>query len=224
MIPPLTLAQICADVYTPAPTGFDHVWDYAGCHAAHKKVGDVDVIVYRGSLDTMDWMLDAAAIPLWDPRLGFVHGGFMAGVNDTFIAASLVCGPKVVVTGHSLGGARARLHAGLLAHYGTPALQVCVFGSPKPGFAGLARILQKSGTLLQSFRNCEDPVSLVAMLLPWWVHPDPWIALNEHSAPGDLEPLRDHHMLRYQGGLTTLDALKRGATEADIAAGANTGP
>lgn len=204
MIAPLALAQLCADIYAPVPVGFDHLWNFGGTVAAHKKVGDADVIVFRGSLTPLDWIRDIEAIPVFDPRIGFVHGGFLCGVNDVLIAAALVVGPRVVITGHSLGGARARILAGLLAYNGTPATQCTVFGSPRPGFANLRRILEKSGTPLASYRNVNDPVPMVPFLGGLYEHTDQWIALDAHAPPGDLEPLRDHHCAQYIAGLSLL--------------------
>jgi pimeloyl-ACP methyl ester carboxylesterase len=208
VIAPLVLAQICADAYVPAPAGFDNVWEFSGTHLAHRKIGEVDVIVFRGSLDAQDWMDDAFAVPLWDVRLGFVHAGFMCGMNDAYVQILMACGKNIVVTGHSLGGARARILAALLAYAGRPVLQCCVFGSPKPGFVNLSRILQKSGTPV-SYRNRNDPVPLVPGLLPplclLWAHPDQWIALDSAPPPNDLEPLRDHHMAHYLDGLGKLN-------------------
>ena len=204
MIQPAVLAQICADAYAPEPAGFDQVWDFAGCHACARKVGEVDVIAFRGSLDVLDWLRDVEAFPLWDYRVGFVHGGFMIGVNDVLSAVAVHCGPRIVVTGHSLGGARARILAALLAYSGRPVEQCTVFGSPRPGGDGLARVLQKSGTPLASYRNCTDPVPLVPFMGGLYEHPDKWISLDSHAAPNDLEPLRNHHMTRYLDGLAKL--------------------
>lgn len=197
---PLDLAQICADSYDAAGA-WDHVWDLSGIHFAHRKVGDVDVIVFRGSKDLLDWIRDLEVFPKWDDRLGFVHGGFMRGMNDALAAILAVVGPRVVVTGHSLGGARARILAGLLAYLGRPVEQCTVFGSPRPGFANLARVLQKSGTPLASYRNRNDPVPVVPFMVGLYEHPDAWIALNSAPPPNDLEPLRDHHMAHYIAGL-----------------------
>ena len=158
---------------------------------------------------SMCWIRDLEAVPIWDSRLGFVHAGFMMGMYDVLAAVALAAVKDIVVTGHSLGGARARILAALLAYSGKPVSQCCVFGSPRPGFANLSRILQKSATPLASYRNYHDPVPLVpAAWVPVigdpWVHPDPWISLEEHSAPDDLEPLRDHHIQRYLDGLAKL--------------------
>ncbi len=210
MISPLVLAQVCAALYVDTPTGFAHVWDYSNCHAAFRKSDGVDVIAFRGSRDAQDWLKDVEAVPIWDYALGFVHAGFLVGVRDVMVAASLVSGPVVAVTGHSLGGARARILAALLAYSGKPVSQCCVFGSPRPGFANLSRILQKSGTPLASYRNCEDPVPLVPFMGGLYQHPDKWIALDAHSAPDDLEPLRDHHIARYQEGLAKFYPASQG--------------
>lgn len=204
MVSPLVLAQVCADDYADAPAGFDHVYEFSGTHLAHRKIGDVDVIVFRGSLDAQDWMDDAFAVPLWDAQLGFVHCGFMAGMQDAYVQVLLAVGPRVVVTGHSLGGARARILAAMLAYAGRPVLQCCVFGSPRPAFVNLSRILQKSGTPLASYRNRNDPVALVPFFGGLYVHPDQWIAVDSAPPPDDLEPLRDHHMAHYIDGLGKL--------------------
>ncbi len=204
MITALELAQICADVYAVEPVGFAQLWNFGGTVAALRRRADCDVIVFRGSLSVVDWMRDVEAVPVWDPRIGFVHGGFLCGVNDVFIAAALNVGRKVVVTGHSLGGARARIFAALCAYHNSPVAQCTVFGSPRPGFANLRRVLEKSGTPLASYRNRNDPVPIVPFLGGLYEHTDQWQAVDSAPAAGDLEPLRDHHMARYIDGLARL--------------------
>lgn len=196
----LDLAKACADLYEDAGA-WDHRWCFSGTTLAHRKVGDIDVIVFRGSKDAGDWLHDVEAFPIWDYRLGFVHGGFMCGMNDALAAVLGVAGSKIVVTGHSLGGARARILAALLAYLGRPAAHCVVFGSPRPGFVNLSRILQKSGTPLASYRNRNDPVPLVPFLGGLYDHPDPWADLDTAPPPDDLEPLRDHHIALYMAGL-----------------------
>lgn len=204
MISPIILAQVCADAYADTPAGFDNVWEFDGCHAARRVIDGQDVIVFRGSKDAEDWIRDVEAVPVWDYALGFVHAGFLAGVRDVLGALASTAGKDIVVTGHSLGGARARILAGLLAYSGQPVKQCCVFGSPRPGFANLARILQKSGTPMASYRNRNDPVPLVPFMGGLYQHPDQWVALDAAPPADDLEPLRDHHIARYQEGLAKL--------------------
>src|ERR1035437_1552712 len=105
MISPILMAQMCADAYADAPVGFDHVWEWSGTHAVHKKIDDTDVVIFRGSLDAQDWMRDTEAVPFWDYRLGFVHPGFMCGMNDAVAAVAVALGPRIAVAGHRLGGA-----------------------------------------------------------------------------------------------------------------------
>lgn len=210
MISPLVLAQICADAYADAPAGFDHVWEFSGTHAAHRTLAGVEVIVFRGSKDALDWIRDAEGFPVWDDRIGFVHAGFMAGMDDALIAACALPGQKAV-TGHSLGGARARILAALLAYSGSPVTQCTVFGSPRPAFANLTRLLQKSGTPHSSYRNRNDPVPLVPYLGGLYEHPDQAISLDAAPAADDLEPLRDHHIELYIAGLKRVLAQADGA-------------
>jgi hypothetical protein len=195
------LATICSDLYTDAGT-WDHTWDCSGTHAAHRKVGEIDVIVFRGSKDVEDWICDIEAFPVWDAKLGFVHGGFLWGMNDALAQILTVVGPRVAVTGHSLGGARARIMAGMLACMGRPVEQCVVFGSPRPAFANLMRVLQKSLTPMVSYRNRNDPVPLVPYMAGLYTHPDTWITLDTAPAVDNLEPLRDHHIALYLEGLS----------------------
>lgn len=200
MISPFILAQACSDIYAEEGT-WEHVWDFNGAHAGHRKIGEVDVIAFRGSKDAQDWLHDFEIFPMWDDRLGFVHSGFMCGMNEALAEILKVVGKRVVVTGHSLGGARARIMAGLLAYLQRPVEQCVVFGSPRPGFANLTRVLQKSATPLVSYRNRNDPIPLVPYVGGLYTHPDPWVALDAAPPPDDLEPLRDHHVALYLAAL-----------------------
>lgn len=202
------LAAACADSYDPNAS-WENEWDLNGTHLAHRKTGDVDLIVFRGSHNLNDWMNDFEAVPQWDDRLGFVHNGFMEGMNEALAAVLAIASPRVVVTGHSLGGARARILAALLAYSGRPVEKCTVFGSPRPAFANLARVLQKTKTPLASYRNRNDPVPLVPYLGGLYQHPDAWVAVSCAPADDDVSPLRDHHIGLY---LTALKAVPEPVT------------
>ncbi len=211
VISPLSLALLCQSIYAPQPApGFLHSWNNCGTVAAHAQIDGADVIVFRGSLTALDWTLDVAAVPIDDPQLGFVHGGFMVGVRDTLIAASNdVPGlhRNLVVCGHSLGGARARLFAGLCIANGIPVSQCTVFGSPRPAFY-LRRLFQKAGLAATSYRNRRDLVPMVPFPLPDfpWDHTDDYIALDAPAAGDDFDRLRDHPSALYIAGLQKLEA------------------
>lgn len=201
MIPAATLARLCANLYDDKSEGWLHHFVIEDIVFAHVKVDDSDVLVFRGSITALDWIRDAEGWPAWDSKLGFVHAGFLRHMDDALETVRPFLGQKVVITGHSLGGARARVMAALLIVNGLPINQVTVFGSPRPAFENLSRILQKSGAIHTSYRNRNDPVPLVPGILPNWTHPEQWIALNEAPAADDLEPLRDHHIELYLRGV-----------------------
>jgi hypothetical protein len=204
MISPLQCAQLSAAIYADDATQWDNRWSAAGVVCGHKRIGDDDVLVFRGTDNAGDWLVDAEAWPCWDRELGFVHAGFLAGMDDVLAAVQeTVGGPIEAITGHSLGGARARVAAAKLLVRNQPVRQLVTFGSPKPAFANLARVIQKSQISHLSFRNRNDPVPLVPGLLPQWVHTEQWQAVD--SAPGvaDLAPLRDHGIAHYVQALTS---------------------
>lgn len=202
MIPHITLATLCNDIYESLD-GFDHSWSVHDVIVGIKVVDGVNVIVLRGSVTTEDWLRDGNAIPVWHSGLGFVHAGFAQGLDDVFSEVCKVIGVgPIAITGHSLGGSRARLLAGLFAVNKIPVEQLCVFGSPKPAFINLKRIIEKSGMLHFSYRNRRDCVPTVPAFLPFWEHTEYWTAVDAAPAEDDLEPLRDHSCALYVKALT----------------------
>lgn len=204
IIPHVDLAAFCSAVYYDAKS-WDHYAETEGVVVGHKRLnGSVDVLAFRGSLVVEDWMRDLDEMPVDHPLLGHVHKGFLAGMDATFEAVQPWLGSWVVLTGHSLGAARAWVMAGLMAARKRPPNQVTVFGSPRPGFAKLAGMIQSSGSVITSYRNRLDPVTEVPFLLGLYEHPAPLVQL--HGMPGkmDLTPFRDHHCNLYIDGLAEL--------------------
>ncbi len=204
MISALDLARLCEEIYSSPAASWDHYWDKDNVVAAHRKVEDSDVIIFRGSKDALDWIRDAEGWPTWHNQLGFCHAGFLDEMDDVFAEIRPVIGSRVIITGHSLGGARARILTALCAYNKIPVERLCTFGSPKPAFANLSRLIQKSGMMHETYRNRNDPVPLLPGILPWWTHHEDWVALNSPAASDDLTPLRDHHIGLYVAGLAVL--------------------
>jgi hypothetical protein len=207
---PLQFCGYAKGIYDDVPAGmFDRIFTDDGVVIGHAKMGDTDVLALRGSSNADDWMHDFSAIPEWHSQLGFCHAGFLAGMDDAFAAVRAVVGPHVAITGHSLGGARARILAALFAVNGVPVDTLCVFGSPKPAFINVARVIQKSGMAHSSYRFANDIVPTAPLTIEPWLdfeHTEPYTALAGHSAPGNLAPLRDHAIDNYFDALTLLAA------------------
>jgi hypothetical protein len=204
VITPLQCAQQSARIYSDS-TGWANYWTFDDVVVGHAQVDGSDILVLRGSVNVDDWMRDAAAVPEWHPQLGFCHAGFLAGMDDVFAEVCRALGAKLTITGHSLGGARARILAGLFACNGLPVDTLTVFGSPKPAFVNLARIIQKSGMKHTSYRNRNDIVPTVPLTLPPcfdFVHTEDWTQCDAAPDVANLEPLRDHSISLYCAALS----------------------
>jgi len=157
MISDIRAAEICSAIYgnaTPTPVSFAHYdnGDDDGVVWAVAKEGDVDVVVFRGSVSPGDWIRDGMAKPYYDRDLGAVHHGFYLGVRNVWgDMQPFLRGGPVFLTGHSLGAARAAIMAGVMVLSGRAPVGRTVFGEPKPGFQQLADLCQAVPT--KSFRN-----------------------------------------------------------------------
>lgn len=205
VIKPSILASLCCDIYDSSKKDeWLHYWDQDGggndLHVAHTKIDDTDILVFRGTESLADWIADVEAWPTYHRQLGFLHFGFALYADAILEETTPLLGGRVVITGHSLGGARARILAAHRIVNNLPVDQVCVFGSPKPGFANVSRVIQKSGIVHTSFRNRNDPVPLVPGILPMWVHSEDWTVLDAAPAESNLEALRDHSSSLYLAG------------------------
>lgn len=206
----LQSAQLCQEIYRQNPADWKdgHYWQYDDVIVAHRAIGDDDTLTFMGSKMAIDWMRDAAAAaPYWDSEIGFVPLGFWIGIDAVLAEVQGVITQPLTVQGHSLGGARARVAVAKMLCRNIPVKRLCVFGSPKAGFANMGRIFDKAGLDRASYRNRNDPVPLTPMtlqpLLPW-AHSEPWQVMDEAGAPNDLDPLRDHHMAHYVAGAAKL--------------------
>jgi Lipase (class 3) len=196
MISDLALANLCAALYQ-TDEGWTHYDDGAysdGVCWAVKDVGDVSVIVLRGSVIAEDWRRDfqAFASPLNHDDLGPVHPGFLSGMRTVQCEVEELIpigGNKIIITGHSLGAARASILTGLLRL--TPrrsdVVRRVVFGEPRPGFQRLAGIVSEvSGVSYRNVANgSHDLVTDVPFSVPPenYVHPTSLIDVS--AAPDD---------------------------------------
>jgi hypothetical protein len=208
MLSDAQLVQICAETYDQSAK-WDRLWSGQNdddVWAAVRRVGDTDVIAFRGSVTPEDWYRDFLAIPCSikpHPELGLVHEGFDEGLDELFEEAAKFLGPNTAVVGHSLGAARAWLFAGRLVIAGCSPRRIAVCGSPRPGCQLLRNILNPISKI--SFKNRLDPVTDVPVCMPGfpYVEPSDFTALNE--SPMDFGLLADHDISLYVQGVNRLN-------------------
>lgn len=178
-----------------------------GVCCALRRLGDDDMVVFRGSATVEDWARDFFAVPhefAAHPQIGDVHAGFMLGMDETFAKLTPLLRESVHVTGHSLGAARASLFCGLLCATGKPPAARVVFGEPRPGCGALASIL---GAVRESrsYRNAgggrHDLVTDVPTDPPF-CHPTPPIDIFAPPPVGDPWGIFGyHHIQLYEAAL-----------------------
>lgn len=197
MISDLAICQTVARLYDDTDTSYKYAYSKDDVHCAVYAVDNCDVIVFRGSVDATDWMRDFSAVPVYVSGLGWVHDGFQQGMTDALAELLPVLTDRpVVVSGHSLGAARAYIAAGMLELSGNRPAACVVFGPPRPGFGALTRVLAPVPT--RGYCNEGDPVCDVPLAFD---HPGVEIKIHEPATPGDpWGPLRCHHIELYVQG------------------------
>lgn len=147
--------ELAAAAYTATPT-----FQYGDVHVVLTEESNFTVVAFRGTVpDNMsDWLRDFEAWPIWRPRLGFCHAGFLEGAEAIWPQLSPALeGKRVVLTGHSLGGALAIALAGLMVRGGHLPIVLRTYGAPRVGFVQLTDLLSPIRNIRQ-YRNGNDPV------------------------------------------------------------------
>lgn len=211
MITDRECASLCVALYAASETdsqGLNHV-DFGeddGICWALKHRPDCDVVILRGSVTLLDWWRDLDIRPYQSRRMGPVHHGFYLGLDNAWDDMKPMLRPHlpIVVTGHSLGAARAALLTGMMiADDMVPARRV-VFGEPKPGYQQLADFIKSVPAV--SYRNgigeAHDKVTDVPTVpgLPY-VHSTPLTNVNAPPAIDDAGGFAWHHMGLYAEAL-----------------------
>ena len=207
MITDLDCIKACVETYGDKPQSDFHFW-FDGSKTDGVVFGvdtmtDCTLIAFRGSTVFLDWIRDFEA-EMIHTSIGGVEKGFFDGLEECFAVVAGVApkGNPIYVTGHSLGAGRAHIFAALLIKGGYN-VEVVTFGSPRPGDAELAKILNPFP--IRSYKNGPDYVCDVPLPLPLlpYDHPSKLIPLYEKpSADDEWGPLSWHHSQLY------LQALK----------------
>jgi pimeloyl-ACP methyl ester carboxylesterase len=105
------------------------------CHGLVSRDGGQVVLAFRGTTDATDWLADLSFVPKWTD-MGYVHAGFFDALWDVWpaVLGQLIRAntDRVLITGHSLGGALACLAARLLHERNWP-VKCVTFGQPRVG-------------------------------------------------------------------------------------------
>jgi hypothetical protein len=156
------------------------------------------VVAFRGSHSINDWIHDFEVRPSLDPELGWCHAGFLGNVRG--VAGQImhdVVGKRTIVTGHSKGGAEAKLFAALLVAAGRPPAQLTTFGAPRVAAQSNDRLAALLAAVPgMDYRHRVDPVP---GLPHGFSHPRPVHQLVEPLAA--LEAITDHLIAHYIAAL-----------------------
>lgn len=198
MFTDLDAATLCWACYSDA-AAFDRVIEVSGVWAGIKHYPGYSAIAFRGSTTLEDWLRDFVGIMIYDPEIGGVEAGFMMGMRDVMahVADEIKQpSPKIYITGHSLGAARALAFAALVAVQGfSKVIQgVTTFGSPRPGGAKIKSLL--ANIPVNSYKNGNDPVTDVPFdieVLAPYLHPRDLIPVNVAPSADDGWGILAHH-------------------------------
>ena len=197
------LARLCA-ASELNPIGFDYIDDGAetGVWFGIVRRPDNDIVCFRGSITVDDWMRDFYAEMVSLPTVGLVHAGFAENMQLVAAKIKTLIKPNPIITGHSLGAARAAIYGGMLtADVHEDPVHIVLFGCPRPGGQQLVNCLQN--IIVASYKNRHDPVTDVPLPLPDldytqvrdFTHID---GMVDTSLP---PPFDDHHIVNYVKGI-----------------------
>ena len=156
---------------------------------------DIVLIAFRGTENVADWIADFNALRVTRPY-GKVHRGFYHAFNDVRSSLEAVLAPvrnrRLIVTGHSLGGALATVAAAewLQDNSFAPAAAF-TFGQPRVGDSQVAKFINSSfGDRYSRFVNDDD---IVPRVPPGYSHVG---KLFHFDAAGELQESLAGHALR----------------------------
>jgi hypothetical protein len=141
---------------------------------------DVAVVVFRGTDDASDWLVNLDQFPTYTDH-GAVHRGFAAAFERMApgVAAALKAArPKHIwVTGHSLGGALAVLCAHDLVENRQPLSGLITFGQPMVGKVDFAEHLDRR--LAGKYAHFVNDADIVPRVPPGYSHGGSLVWLTE---------------------------------------------
>ena len=180
----LEALRCCRDVYP-------HTQDFL----VSRKCADHTILAVEGTNETTDWVTNLKFLIKRDD----CHRGFKNNANRTLaelVVAYEGLNPerKLVIAGHSLGGATATCIADLLWESGNKNVALVTAGSPRPGGRRLKRRLKDIEHL--RFVHGNDIVPGTPPRLAGFVHTHPRIYLPD-AVETRFDGVADHNMGDY---------------------------
>ena len=180
----LEALKCCRDVYP-------HSDDFL----VSRKIAGHTILAVEGTKETTDWVTNLKFLIKRDD----CHRGFRNNANRTL--ASLVIGyealdpkRKLILAGHSLGGATATLIAEALWDSGNKNIGLVTAGSPRPGGRRLRRRIKDLEHL--RFVHGDDIVAGTPPWLAGYVHTHPAIKLKDENDTR-FDGVADHNIGDY---------------------------
>lgn len=125
-----------------------------------------NVFAFRGTDEPKDALRDMRILPLWTRELGWCPAGFLKASRRLVNKVTSVCleedidHEKIILTGHSLGGAVALILGALMTRDEIPPTEIVTFGAPRCG-----RLKILDSVQVTQYRHGKDIVPMVPPLM-----------------------------------------------------------
>lgn len=211
---PAHYARLSMDAYEPIRRHRGFSFDGVEC-LRHVDEGET-VFAFRGTTRNYeDILTDMRGVPWYDPRVGWCHSGFLKKTRSFWgrwlrdqVERAREAGSRIVLTGHSLGGAEATIAAALAIVELRAPVGLITFGSPRVGFCSrLREIIAPRARVLRYVRGKDivprvPPISgilrrsHVDTLIPWRHVPEDCRRIGQ-----PVHLFRDHMIAGYVADL-----------------------
>jgi len=186
----LQAVKDCVDVYADEN---DFIVD--------KSIPGYCILAIEGTNETSDWVTNLKFLFRSDDT----HRGFKSNATRTITELvlnyeSLEKDRKLILAGHSLGGATATVVADLMLK-SAPDLSIITIGSPRPGGRGLRERLENVEHL--RFVYGDDVVPKTPPYLNGYVHTHPEIHLEDEDDKR-FDGVEDHNAVYYYNAIEKL--------------------
>lgn len=162
-------------------------YSVGGTQAFVAASADTALVVFRGSSEGADWFTNIQFATTSRPY-GKIHRGFFKAYRDVEVQILDRLGqlgkPRVIATGHSLGGALATVFAAEAATL--PIVWVHTYGQPRVGKGNSypSHIAQRYGSTFVRFVNNNDTVPRLPPAFVSYRHVGRLIHFNASGVPG----------------------------------------